>query len=124
MNKRKGLSIPDLPSIKLISLCSIFYKDWARKNIVLSYYPWALQDIIEMEKVSRKISLFVDLTDASAYTYNKTYFTLFYFLENQKYIRPNKHNSLKSELEPKIEYWLITGATGAGKSSVAKQLAN
>jgi hypothetical protein len=49
-----------------------------------------------MEKISRKISFFVDLTDSSAYNYNKTYFTPFYFLENQKYIRPNKNNSLKN----------------------------
>ena len=68
------------------------------------------------------MSLFIDLSDPAKYEFNKTYSAQLYFLETQRLVRANKNLPLKSELEPKVDYWLVTGAIGSGKSSVAKYI--
>jgi tRNA A37 threonylcarbamoyladenosine biosynthesis protein TsaE len=41
-------------------------------------------------------------------------------LENQKFFKPNKINKLQDELKEKVDYWIVSGAIGSGKTTISK----
>lgn len=45
-----------------------------------------------------------------------------YFLQNQTKIVPNTQKPLENYLNATVNYWLINGVSGSGKSTVAKHL--
>ena len=45
-----------------------------------------------------------------------------YFLQNQTRIVPNTQKPLDNYLNATINYWLINGPAGSGKTTVAKHL--
>jgi len=47
-----------------------------------------------------------------------------YFLQNQKRIVPNLQKPLNNYLNSSINYWLVNGPVGSGKTTVAKFLVN
>jgi hypothetical protein len=79
----------------LACLSSIFYRDFERKEIVVCNFPNSLGDLLTLEKMNRKISVYVDLSNSDAYEYSDNYSVPIYFLEAQKWLRPNLKLSLK-----------------------------
>ncbi len=49
--------------------------------------------------------------------------TPMYFLQNQLRITPNSEKPLEGYLNSSINYWLVHGVAGSGKTTVAKFLA-
>lgn len=78
--------------------------------------------MLAIENLNRKIDAFVELSPLDKYSYNKTYSTPFYFKESQKFICPNHNIPLKDQLQPSVEYWLVAGPAGSGKTSLAKYM--
>lgn len=85
-------------------------------------FPFTLDEFIELENVNRKITWYVDLSTNDQYRFEKTFTPATYFLESGRWIRPNKNNSLATEMQEKVEYWIVGGAIGSGKTTVAKYL--
>lgn len=46
-----------------------------------------------------------------------------YFLETQRYLRPDLGYELKEQIKESKKYWIITGAQGVGKTTVSKYMA-
>lgn len=46
-----------------------------------------------------------------------------YFLETQRFLRPDTNYELQSQLKQKIKYWVVNGPQGGGKTTVSKYLA-
>ena len=75
-----------------------------------------------MENLNRKVDKFVDLCNPANYQYTEIGSSSTYFLECQKRIKPNLNNSLANELSESVHYWVIGGASGSGKSTVAEYI--
>lgn len=45
-----------------------------------------------------------------------------YFLEERKVIKANTSYPLADQLSPKASYWVVGGASGSGKTTVAKYI--
>ena len=45
-----------------------------------------------------------------------------YFLEERKVIKANTAYPLADQLSPKASYWVVGGASGSGKTTVAKYI--
>lgn len=68
--------------------------------------------------------MYIDLCEKEHYRYEKTFKSPCYFLETQRWIKPNKNNSLYQELAVKTDYWIVSGPLGSGKTTVAKFIQN
>lgn len=55
--------------------------------------------------------------------YCREYCSGMYFLETQRYLRPDLGYELKEQMRSSKKYWIITGAQGVGKTTVSKYMA-
>ena len=94
INKRKSLPIAVEIPAKIKRLTHLFYRDLTRKEVILTDFPWELEEFIELENTNRKIDLYIDLEDGDSCRYEKKFNSRAYFLENGAWIRPNKSNPL------------------------------
>ena len=121
---RKKLPVPNSVEGRIKCLTEIFYKDFGRNEIVLRGFPTQANEFIYLENVNRKFDRFIDLSDLDHYPYSEPHLSQIYFLEQKKLFRPNTKNALKDELSPKANYWVVGGASGSGKTTIAKYIAD
>ena len=124
INKRKNVPISLESPQKIVRLTTIFYRDLSRKEIILTDFPFTLDEFIELENANRKVSTYIDLSTPDQYRFEKSYTPATYFLETDRLLKPNKNNCLASELSEKVDYWIVSGAIGSGKTTVAKHIQN
>lgn len=86
-------------------------------------FPYFVNEIRLFEQLNRKFTRFVELDLAEDWFYSKQYTSGMYFLETQRFIRPDMNYELKEQVAKGKKYWLVTGAQGAGKTTVAKYMA-
>lgn len=121
---RKKLPLPNSVEGRVKCLTEIFYKDLGRNQIILKGFPTQANEFIYIENVNRKFDKFIDLSNLDNYQYSEPHLSQIYFLENKKLFRPNTKNPLKDELSEKTNYWVVGGASGSGKTTIAKYIAD
>lgn len=91
--------------------------------IYIADYPQTVQSILEFEAVTRPFKHCIDLTPSANYKYSSNYTPEMYFLEHQKRIVVDLANPLQTQLKETIEYWIVSGPSCIGKSTVARYIA-
>ena len=120
--KRKNSALDDLSSSVMGALTKILYANLQLSQILVTGLKFSTKEFQEFESMNRELSHYVDLTNIGNYKYTSDFTSSIFYLQQQKRLSPNTQNTLKEELNEKVQYWIVNGPGTCGKTTVSKYM--